>query len=219
MSAIKIGIVDDHQLLREGLISLLKNHPEITVVFEAENGKEALQALQSHEVDVLLLDLELPVMSGGEAYEKIKTKYPKLKVIVLSSHFKDLYVVEYIKKGVSAFLNKNSRATKIAEAIRSVYETGRYFDTAVALILAKAVTNSAPTPTIQERPDLNLSLREMEIIKHISLGRQNMEIADLLSLSVRTVEWHRMNIGKKTNCKTLPELISFAIQNNLIALH
>lgn len=218
MSAIKIGIVDDHHLLREGLISLLKNYHEISVVFDVENGKELLQALQQHEVDVILLDLELPVMSGGEAYEKIKIKYPGLKVIVLSSHFKDLYVIEYIKKGVSAFLNKNSRAAKIVDAIKSVYETGRYFDMAVSLILAKAATNSALTPISSERPDLNLSLREIEIIKYISLGKQNTEIAELVSLSVRTVEWHRLNIGKKTGCRSLPELISFAIQNNLISL-
>lgn len=215
MRTIRIGIADDHHLLREGLISLLKSYPEINVVFEAENGKALLDALKQQQADVILLDLELPVMSGGEAFEIIKSKYPGLKVIVLSSHFNDIYILEYLKKGVCAFLNKNSRTSKIVEAITAVYEHGRYVDAAVSVILAKA-TNSLHGGVIEERPDLNLSLREIEIIKLIVKGLQNNEIANKLFLSIRTVEWHRMNIWKKTGCKSIPELINYAIQNNLI---
>lgn len=219
MNVIKIGIVDDHYLLREGLINLLKNYPKINVVLEAENGKALLDALNHQYVDVILLDLELPVMSGGEAFEIIKSKHPDLKVIILSSHFNASYVIEYLKKGVCAFLNKNSRTSKIVEAIFSVYETGRYIDTALSLILAKATANSLEGKDREERPDLNLSLREIEIIELICRGLQNTEVANKLCLSVRTVEWHRMHIWKKTKCKSVPELISYAIQHNLITAY
>ena len=215
---IKIGIIDDHFLVREGLISLLGNFKEISVVFDVDNGKELMEALKKHPVDVILLDIELPVMSGGEAFEKIKVKYPNLKVIIISSHFKDLYVIEFIRKGVSAFLSKNSRAQKIVEAIKSVFETGTYFDTAVSLIMAKAISNPTKMESGEERPDLDLSFREIQIIKYISQGRSSSEIANSLSLSIRTVEWHRRHIWKKTQCKSPTELISYAIQHNLVSV-
>lgn len=215
---INIGLADDHTLIRQGMINLLKDYPDINTIFDVGNGIELLEALKTKKPDIVLLDIEMPIMSGDEVFEKIKTKYPAIKVIIVSSHFKDSYVIEFIRNGVSAFLSKNSTTDKIVSAIRSVYETGHYYDSTVATIMARAISNAIEGDAEKSRPDLELTYREIQVIRHICLNKTTAEIAKSLSLSIRTVEWHRSQIWKRTGCKNPTELTSFAIQNNLISI-
>ncbi len=213
---INIGIADDHVLVRQGLMSLLLEFEGINVLFDVNNGKELLDALKKNKPDIVLLDIEMPVMNGHEAFELIKIKYPHVKVIIVSTHYKDSYIIEFIKKGVAGFLSKNTDVEKIVDALYSVYELGYYYDSKTALILANSISNNNHVPIPPEQNGFNLTLRELEIIRMICANKTNMEIAEQLGISVRTVEGHRLHIREKTDCKNSLELITFAIKNNLV---
>ena len=215
---IHIGIAEDHLLTRQGLIALLKEFEGINVLFDVPNGRELLDSLKKTVPDVILLDIEMPVMNGREVFEKIKSKYPKLKVIIISMHFKDSYIIEFIKKGANGFLNKNSSIEKIVDALFAVHEHGFYYDSTISLIMAKTISNNLIPPSEDIIATTDITSREIEIIRLICLNKLNKEIADSLNISVRTVEGHRLNIMRKTNCKNALDLTTFALQNNLISI-
>ena len=215
---IQIGIAEDHLLTRQGLISLLKEFEGINVMFDVANGRELLDTLKKSVPDIILLDIEMPVMNGREVFEKIKVKYPKLKIIIISMHFKDSYIIEFVKKGASSFLNKNSSIEKIVDALFSVHEHGFYYDNTVAMIMAKSIASNCIPPSEDILELTDITSREIEIIRLICLNKSNKEIAESLSISVRTVEGHRLHIMKKTNCKNALELTTFAIQNNFVSV-
>ncbi len=215
---IKIGVADDHLFVKQGLISLLKEFEEVQVVLDASNGKELLEQLKKAKPDVILLDIEMPVMDGAEAFEKLKSKFPAVRVIIVSTHYKDSYIIDFIKKGAAGFLGKNTSIEKIVEAIKMVHKQGYYYDNAVSLILAKAISHTIESQPEIHRPDLHLTDREIRIIRLICLNKPSSEIAKLLFISVRTVEGHRLHIRQKTNCKNAMDLITFSIRSNLISI-
>lgn len=215
---IQIGIAEDHLLTRKGYIALLKEFEGMNVLFDVANGRELLEALKKELPDIILLDIEMPLQNGKEAFEKIKLKYPTLKVIILSSYFYDSYIIDFIKKGANAFLSKNSTIEKVVEALQSVHEQGYYYDSGVALILAKTISGNSLPPGEDILVTTDLTGREIEIIRLICLSKSNKEIADYLNISIRTVEGHRLNLMKKTNCKTALDLTRFALQNNLVLI-
>lgn len=216
--SIRIGVADDHCMVRQGLVSLLKEFEDMEIVFEAENGKEVLDLLKlNDEIDILLLDIEMPIMDGVEVFKKIRSKYPSLKVIVVTSHNEDRYIVEFLKSGAAGFLGKNNCIEKFMEAIRDVHENGFHYDASVSLIMAKAASNETNDVSIH-RPDLNLTDQELTIIRLICLNKTNKDIAEKLFISVRTVEGHRLHIRQKTNCKTPIDLTTFSIRNNLLSI-
>ena len=212
---IKIGIADDHLFVRQGLISLLKEFEEIVVLFDVGNGKEVLEKLKNHTPDIILLDIEMPVMDGVEVFDKIKIQYPTINVIIVSSHYQDSFIIEFVKKGVAGFLNKNSSIEKMVKVITAIFLEGYYYDGTISLIISKAISHSPEKNDIVHRPDLNLTDREIYIIRLICLNRTSLEISKELFISVRTVEGHRLHIRQKTNCKNAMDLIIFSIQNNL----
>lgn len=215
---IHIGIAEDHLLTRQGLISLLKEFEGINVLFDVANGRELLDSLKKSVPDIILLDIEMPVMNGREVFEKIKAKYPKLKIIIISMHFKDSYIIEFVKKGANGFLNKNSSIDKIVDALFAVQEHGYYYDSTVAMIMAKTISSNSAPPSEDIASQTDITSREIEIIRLICLNKSNKQIADSLNISVRTVEGHRLHIMKKTNCKNAVELTNFAIQNNFVSI-
>jgi len=215
---IHIGIAEDHLLVRQGLVSLLSNYQEINILFDVSNGRELMNELKYSKPDIILLDIEMPVMNGREALERIKVKYPKIGVIIISMHFQDSYIVEFIKKGAGGFLPKNCDVEKIVDTIRAVHEKGRFYDDKVAAIMSKVFSNpSEDSIAPPELPAMNITGREVEILRLLCANKNNREISDHLRLSVRTVEGHRFSIMKKVNCKTIPELTAFALKNNLIS--
>jgi DNA-binding NarL/FixJ family response regulator len=214
---IHIGIVDDHRVLRQGLVLLLKEYENLNVILDAGNGKELLDALRTSSPDIILLDIEMPVMNGKEALDKIREKYPKLKVIIMSMHFNDAYIIEFIKNGACGFISKNSDIEKIVDAIQSVYELGYYYDHKVSAVMADMIKRS---PAIDGLiPETELTRREVQIVKMVYHKKSNSDIAKTLNLSVRTIEGHRYNISKKTNTTNTFELIDYVVENKLMNIY
>jgi DNA-binding NarL/FixJ family response regulator len=210
---IRIGIADDHSFVREGLIELLKHRKsDIKVLFDVGNGQQLLEQLDIVQPDIILLDIEMPVMGGLTAIGKIKELYPEIKIIVVSAYFDEVTILDCVKKGVNSFLPKGINIQKIIEAIEFVFEKGRFFNEDVSSILAKQIYKAA-------NPDENgLTDQEIKIIRLICNHKQSKEIATELKLTKKTVDWYRDSIFKKTGVKSVTELVVYAIKNNLIKI-
>jgi len=210
---INIAIADDHELVRKGLVSLLREDPNINVVFDVSNGQGLLDELRKHPVDVVLLDLEMPVLNGREALKIMGIDYPDTNAIILSMHYSNEYIMDCMTHGAKGFLPKNSDIEKLVEAIYQVHQNGFFMDSDVSKVLLDHAVQGRKN---QEREsEEKLTTREIEIIKLVCDGLLNKEIADRLFLSVRTVEAHRKNIVKKIHVTNVAGLIKFAIQNGL----
>ncbi len=211
---INVGIAEDHLLVRQGMVSLLKQFEELNVIFDVGDGKELMAQLKEAKPDVVLLDIEMPHMNGREALEKIKVRYPRIKVIIISMHFEGPYIIEFIKKGANGFLPKNVDIEHIVDAIFSVHHDGYYFDTKVSKVLASNLIN--PNKGMSDAPVSVLSDREIEILRHVCFEKTNREIAEILNISPRTVEGHRMSLLEKTGAKTSMGLVIYAIKNKYV---
>lgn len=211
---IKIGIADDHVILRQGLIAILKEYPHLDIVLDVNNGQELMLELEKQLPDIILLDIEMPIMNGKDTLELIQLKYPSIKVMMMSMYFNDSYIIEFIKNGACAFLPKNCDIDKLVDAINTVYERGHYYDEKISEVIINVLKQLPPIHKLIPKK-LDLTNRELEIIELICSKKTNNEIANQLHLSVRTIEGHRYNISKKTNTTNALELIEYATKNNL----
>ncbi len=215
-NSIKVLIVDDHQLVVDGLKSLLSGKENIEVVAEANNGKEALEVLSETPADVVLMDVEMPVMNGWDATKLIVTRYPKTKVIGLSSFSEKAIVRKMLAAGVSGYILKNIDKEVLIEAITTVNDGLTYYCSEISLSLLKPSAEEAfELQTQQSSPDL-LSSRETEILKLIGKGLSTKEIGSKLFISYKTVNAHREHIMKKLNIHNVVGLVRYAIDNGLI---
>lgn len=207
---IKVAIVDDHQLFREGLISMLQQREDIEVVGNFDSGKSFLEGLASGlKLDVVLLDITMPELNGLQVLEKLKKKYDSIKTIVLSMHSDGNYVVQSVKLGAKAYLLKNADSEELTHAIEEVYFGRKYFNKHITELLLHNMN-------LQGDVAKPLSERESEVLGHIAKGLTTKEIAEKLIISARTVETHRVNMMKKLNVKNSAELINKATQLNII---
>ncbi len=210
MEQIKILLVDDHQVITDGLKSLLSQEPGMRISSTASNGKEALDVIKILSVDLILMDIDMPVMNGLDATRAIiKTDDPP-KVIILSMHSEKGMIEELIKTGVDGYLLKNSGKEEIVTAIRKVMAGEKYFTSDVTLSL---LNNKAGVPA--DLPNDKLTTREIEILKLITDGFTNKEIGEQLYISHRTVDTHRTNMMRKIDVNNLAGLINYAIKHNL----
>ena len=209
---INIAIADDHDLVRRGLASLLEDDPRIHVIFDVSNGEELLVKLKKQSIDLVLLDLEMPKCNGQETLKILSTSYPDIKVIILSMHYSDEYIMDCMTHGAKAYLPKNSDIEKLVEAIYQVHQSGFYIDHDISKVLINHAVNVKKG---HETAEEKLTAREIEIVRLVCDGLLNKEIADKLFLSVRTVEAHRKNIVKKLNVNNVAGLIRFAVQNGI----
>ena len=212
---IRIAIAEDFELERKGLISLLTRFPNFQVVLEAGNGRELLEGIRKAKPHILLLDINMKVMDGRETFKRVRSMYPDVKIIMLTEHFDDEYIIEFISQGAAAFLSKNNRIEKLSETIIRVHDRGKAFDNMVMKILADG-GYIMPHQAGGHSDDLGLSRRELEVLKLMCQGKESKHIAAVLGIESRTVEGHRRNIWKKTACSNVVELIEFAFKNNLI---
>lgn len=214
--SIKIAIAEDHDLMRQGLVSLLDSEENISVVFDVENGARLFDELKKKKVDVVLLDLEMPVLNGHQALKILSARYPEVAVIVVSMHYSDSFISESIASGAKGFLPKNCDIDKVVDAIYAVLDEGYYFDDKISKALLKRVMkNEGQKNNYTQDP---LTSREHQIVELVCSGKTNKEIANLLCLSVRTVEVHRNTINKKTNTKNIASLVTYAIKNGLYSV-
>ena len=212
VSKLKIFIVDDHQILIDGIESMLKGIAEFEVVGKSLDGNLALNFLSENHVDVLLTDLYMPKMTGIELTHKVKKRFPKVKVLALSVSYDVSIVHDLMDAGISGFIIKTIGRDELIEAIHEIAKGNIYFSREVSNEILRSLSNR----TDVEEENYHLTDRELEIVKLIAQEFSNSEIANKLCISERTVETHRKNIYRKTNTKTIVGLIKYAVERKLI---
>jgi len=210
----KIFIVDDHEIFRNGLKMVLGKLKYLEIVGEASNGKDFIEALSKCKPDIVLLDIEMPVMNGIEAAQKALEIIPDLNIIVLTMFNEDEYIQNMFDIGVKGFLMKNINKETLDKAIQTIINGGNYYSEELFKFFTKQIGKEKKTETIQ----IDLTRREKEILQLICEGLSNKEIADVLSVSERTVVGHKTNLLAKTDCKNSMSLMSFAIKNKLVVI-
>lgn len=212
---IRIAIVDDHTLFRQGLASVIGLFEGMEVAFQAANGREMIAQLEHDTPDIVLMDLEMPEMDGRQAIQHLHQHCPEIRTIVLSMHNDDYHVLELLEKGVRAYLFKDSEAAEMETAIRAVAESGYYFNAHISLVMVKQLSGREPVIQADKGPD-PLTERETEVLVLICQELTNAEIAEQLHLSRRTVDGHRNRILQKTGARNTVGLVRYAIKQGLI---
>ena len=213
----RILIVDDHQLIIDGIRGFLENNEQYLVVGEANNGVDAIRLAQVLGPDVILMDIEMPEMSGIQACEEIKRLRPQAKIIIISMHNEKQLIKKLVARGADGYLLKNSEKDEVLAAIEKVLRNKPYFSQEVTLSLldksSGEVNNSRQSTALTLA---SLTEREIEILKQVANGLTNKEIGDTLNISHRTVDTHRTNLMKKLKVNNVAGLIKIAFQNGLI---
>lgn len=217
MKQIKILIVDDHPMIRQGIKSLLEDVDYIDIAAEAANGNEALNALAKGRFDLVIMDIKMPELSGIETTEKIHTMYPEVKVLAISMYDEQRYIVRMLQAGALGYVLKNTSKEELLQAINSVMNGESYFSQEVSsIMMSQFMSKKAPDYSDVVRADVALTKRETEIIKLIAEEHTNTEIAEKLGISPRTVDTHRRNLLQKLDVKNTAGLVKYAIQHNIL---
>lgn len=216
---ISVLIVDDHQLMIEGLKPLLEDEDGIGKVFGANSMEEAMQLLEPQQVEVILMDVNMPGISGIEATKRIKALYPNIKIIALTMHEDIAIITKMIKAGASGYILKRTNMIEVVEAIKIVHNNGRYISKNIQNILMDNLMDPREDLFTEEAKKPVLSEREREVLDLLAKELKNDEIAEKLFISERTVEAHRRNIFIKTKTKSVIGLMKYAIKNGLIKIN
>lgn len=216
MRKFKVYIADDHTLFRKAMVNLLQTFERVSEVKDAENGKELLTLIKFDKPDVAIVDLQMPVMDGAETCENIIHKYPDVKIIILTMHDSEKYILHMMEAGVHAFLLKNTEPDELEKAIYSVVEKDFYHNDLVATVLRKNVKEKKAglRPIFRHT---ELTDREKEILVHICQELTIREIGQRLSLSENTVRNHRVNIMEKVGVNNTVGLVKYAYETGLIS--
>jgi DNA-binding NarL/FixJ family response regulator len=216
MQKIRILIADDHTMVRQGIRMMLLTQQDMEVIGEAANGREAVQKAEELDPDVVILDLSMPIMNGLEAARIIAKQNPRIGVLVLTMHLNEEYAFQVLSCGAKGYMIKESSAEEMIKAVRNVYRHETYIDSRISKEVIDAYIKRANTSDSRGVPKDILTPREREVLKLIAEGRSNKEIAQLLDLSVKTVDVHRTNLMKKLNIHDVATLVKFAIKKGLI---
>ncbi len=219
-SSIRVLLADDHAVLRAGLQALLNAEEDIEVIGEAENGQKALELVHSLEPDVVLMDVTMPGVSGLEATRRIKAAHPEIQVLALTMHDDASYLRDILKAGGSGYVLKEAASDELLSAIRAVKQGGTYLHASHTKLLLDQMSDEHQPPSASpnagaERYDL-LSERETEIFKLVALGHRNSEIAELLHLSVKTVETYKARLMQKLDLHTRAALVRYALELGIL---
>jgi two-component system, NarL family, response regulator NreC len=213
---IRILLADDHSVMRSGLRALLQQNPDMQVVGEANDGREALSLTESLKPDVAVLDITMPNLNGIEAARQMVSKQLDVAIIMLSMHSDEGYVLRALRAGVRGYLLKEAAEIDLLHAIRAVTQGKSFFSPAVSRMLAEDYIRQLQEKEVVDSYDL-LTGREREILQLIAEGNSNKDIANRLGLSLHTVETHRGNILQKLNLHSIPDLILYAVRKGVIA--
>ncbi|MEO0470018.1 MAG: response regulator transcription factor [Bacteroidota bacterium] len=206
---ISLLLADDHTMFREGLLSLLEHEEDLEVLGEAKEGGEVMRLLAKHEIDVLILDLEMPGMDGFETMKTIRKTGNSVKILVLSSHKKPQFIRNAVQSGANGYLPKDAGKQLLLTTIRQIHQQGNYFPPELAQIIVESLQ--------QPKALSNISTREKEVIQLIADGLTTKEIAEKLHLSKYTIESHRQNILLKLGVKNSMELVRYAIRKGWVS--
>lgn len=215
---IRVVLADDHVFVRDGIKSLLENEANIEVVGEATDGLEALKVVETEHPDLLILDIRMPNLTGIEVVEKLRNQNNQVKIVMLSMHESEEYVLKSIRAGADGYLLKGSSKEEFLKAVHTVANGGKYFSGDISSILISQLSN--PALAIESKQsldeDMMITKREKEILKLLLSGKGNKEIAEALDISKRTAEVHRFNLMKKLKVKNLMELSNKANEFSLL---
>ena len=217
MKKIRILIVDDHPMIRQGIKSLLNDKERFDVADEAANGNEALQKLSEDHFDLVIMDIKMPEKNGIEATEEIVKRYPDVKVLAISMYDEQRYIVKMLQAGALGYVLKNTGKQELMTAIRTVMDGESYFSQEVSSIMMSQFMTRKATGVLEvSKEDINLTKRENEIIRLIAEELTNSQIADQLGISPRTVDTHRRNLLQKLDVKNTAGLVKYAIQHHIL---
>jgi len=213
MKQINIILTDDHQLFRDGIKSLLNDVENINIVGEASNYNELKPIIPKLLPDIIILDISLPDKSGIEITQIIKKDYPYIKVLILSMHNEEEFIINALDAGADGYLPKDTKKNELESAIKTICKGEKYLNKNISNTFLNAYLNKK---TSDEQTIL--TNREKEIVKLVSEGYKNQEIAEKLFISIRTVDAHKNNIMKKLKLKSTVEIVKYAIKNKIIDL-
>ncbi|WP_394180114.1 response regulator [Marinomonas posidonica] len=205
---IRVLLVDDHMLVLDGLQARLELEDNIDIIATASNGLEALEKAHESNPDLILMDVSMPVLNGLEATKRFKAELPSVKILMLSMHHDKEYILSLIQSGANGYILKDVSSEELVQAINTVYQGGTYF--------SSGASDSLFSPVTESKRYEELTKREVAVLKEVAIGLSNKEIAQSLSISVRTVETHRQNLKNKLDIHTSAGLIKYAIEHELI---
>jgi two-component system response regulator NreC len=214
--SIRIVLADDHTVMRSGLRLLLERQPNLEVVGEASDGKQAVEVAAAQKPDVVIMDIAMPHLNGVEAARQIASRNPQTAIAILSMHSDESYVIRSLKAGARAYLLKDSAEADLIEAIRAITEGKSFFSPAVRKLLKEDYMHQLAEVGAEDSYEL-LTPREREVLQLVAEGKSNKEVANLLNLSLYTVETHRTHILQKLNLHSVPELILYAVRKGIIS--
>ena len=213
MRVISVLVADDHGIVREGLRRLLDSESDLDVAAEAADGRQVLEEVERHRPDVVVLDITMPRLGGLETLERLRSKQPEVKVILLSVHSDPAFIQSAISLGADGYVLKNGRAAEIVTAIRAVVKGGSYFSP----LVAREIVEQLRSPrSAGNEPFSILSARELEVLHLIAEGLSAKEIAADLKISSKTVEAHRTSLMRKVGVRKATELVRYAVRHGLI---
>ena len=216
MRKVRVLLADDHQLMRSGIRLMLEREPDMSVVGEASDGREAVALAKSLRPDIVIMDIGMPSLNGIEAAAQMTQENPELPIMIVSMHPDETYVLRALKAGARGYLLKDSAEADLIKAVHVVAAGKSFFSPAVSKVLLDDYVRKLKRSGTDDAYDL-LTPREREVLQLIAEGKSNKEIANLLNLSVYTVESHRSNLMEKLNLRGLPELILYAVRKGIIS--
>lgn len=215
---INILIVDDHKILRDGIKAILNGNKNLHIVGECEDGIKVIPFLEKHKVDIILMDIKMPEQNGIETTKKVLHKFPQIKILALSMHNEEVYIINMLKAGASGYILKNTGEAELFEAIDKIYNGEIYYSLEVANVVMSKYINSnlkAKSTNFDISVD-DLTKREKEILVNIASELTNQQIGEKLFISARTVDTHRRNLLQKLGVKNTAGLVKFAMMNNML---
>ena len=209
----RILLADDHQMVREGIRSLLEKESDIEIVGEAEEGRKAVHLARKLQPDVVIMDITMPNLNGVDATRQIVSEYPDIKIIALSMHFSKIFVLNMLKAGALGYILKGDSSEELIEGVRTVSGGGAYFSPKAAKTVTEVLANPLPNSPLDV-----LSPREREVFQLICEGKNTKQMALEIHVSTKTIEAGRRKIMKKLDANNIPELVIIAIENGVISL-
>ena len=215
---IRLLIVDDHQIVRDGLVSLLSDSPDIEIIGEVASYNNLIELLKNNQADIILMDISMPDKSGIEITDIITNDFPDIKVLMLSMYLNEDFIIKALRAGAKGYLPKNTTKKELLDAINAIYKGEEYFSKPITDIIMKSYVKKIKTDEDISQKDNSLSTREIEILKLFVEGLSNAEISDKLFISIRTVEAHKNHIMQKMGFKSTVDMVKYAIKNNIAKL-
>ncbi len=213
---IRTMLLEDHKMVRQGLVALLQDAPDIEIVGEAGDGSTAVELAEKHKPDVALLDISMPGMNGLEAAAKIREVSPETRLLFLTMYADDEYIIQALRFGGTGYVLKDADAGTLIDAVRRVRRGESYLSPEVSQTIIRRVINEEPETHNDSHE--NLTTRERQILQHIAEGRTNREIGEKLQISIKTVQTHRANLMNKLDIHDQTSLVKYAIRNGLVEL-